>query len=185
MSSVKVFRGDNWQRTWVITDAQNAPVNLAGASARVQVRNKDTDALLVNASTSNGFLIFQVPDGRIDMVVPKEQMVLPPGDYVFDVEVLEEIAKREAVHVILFAQTNEDADGAPIASKRSIHPVSAVMHFTRENGNTIIKFNKNRFGPTDKKIKFIYDAAKSLIVEDGIIEPSPLPQGNSPFKRPF
>ena len=87
MSSVKVFRGDTWHRTWVITDAQNAPVNLAGASARVQVRNKDTDALLVNASTSNGFLIFQVPDGRIDMVVPKEQMVLPPGDYVFDVEV--------------------------------------------------------------------------------------------------
>ena len=87
------------------------------------------------------------------------------GDYGIDqewmyikkaVEVLEEIAKREAVHVILFAQTNEDADGAPIASKRSIQPVSAVMHFTRENGNTIIKFNKNRFGPTDKKIKFIY-----------------------------
>lgn len=128
------------------------------------------------------------------VIVDYDQKILM-GDYGIDqewmyikkaVEVLEEIAKREAVHVILFAQTNEDANGAPIASKRSIQPASAVMHFTRENGETIIKFNKNRFGPTNKKIKFIYDAAKSLIVEDGIIEPSPLPPpSNSPFKRPF
>lgn len=100
------------------------------------------------------------------------------------VEVLEEIAKRESVHVLLFAQTNEDSQGAPIASKRAIQPASVVMQFTKENETPIFKFLKNRFGPTSEKIKLIYDPSKSVIIEDGIYRDI-LPKPNAGFKQRF
>lgn len=85
------------------------------------------------------------------------------------VEVLESIAKSEMVHVVLFAQTNEDSQGSPIASRRSIQPASAVVHFTKENDTPIFKFLKNRFGSTSEKIELSYDARKSFITEKGIL----------------
>lgn len=95
------------------------------------------------------------------------------------VEILEAIAKREQLHVILFAQTNEESQGAPISSRRSIQPASVVMQFTREGDQPMLKFLKNRHGPTDAKIKLIYDAAKSVIVEDGYVVSDILhPQNN-------
>lgn len=85
------------------------------------------------------------------------------------VEMLEAIAKSEMIHVIMFAQTNEESEGAPIASRRSIQPASSVIHFTKENDISMFKFLKNRFGSTSEKVKLNYDQSKSLISENGLV----------------
>lgn len=89
------------------------------------------------------------------------------------VEMLESLAKKEQVYIMLFAQTNEEKDGVPVASRRSIQPASNVIHFTRENETTLFKFIKNRFGPTNIKIELKYDASQSLITEVGELEEKP------------
>lgn len=101
------------------------------------------------------------------------------------VEMLEAMAKREKVCVIMFAQTNEEREGLPIASARAMQPTSAVIHFTREGAQSVLKFIKNRFGPTGDKIKLIYDPSKSLIQEDGMMT-EVLPKPEMPgFKKRF
>ena len=85
MNTVSIFRGDTWQRTWVISDGQN-PVDLTGASARLHVRDKN-DALIMSASIANGRLIMQPIGGRIDLVMPKEITNVDSGKYKFDLEV--------------------------------------------------------------------------------------------------
>lgn len=98
------------------------------------------------------------------------------------VETLEEIAKREVVHVLLFAQTNEESQGMPIASRRAIQPASSVIQFTKENDIPVLKFLKNRFGPVSEKIKLIYDPSKSVIIEDGYYQPAFEPPKTGGFK---
>ena len=98
------------------------------------------------------------------------------------VEILEEIAKRESVHVLLFAQTNEDSQGMPIASKRAIQPASSVIQFTKENDVPVLKFLKNRFGPVNEKVKLIYDPSKSVIIEDGYYQQALEPVKHNGFK---
>lgn len=39
MAAVKIYRGDTWQRAWVLTDASGAPLDLTGASARLHARD--------------------------------------------------------------------------------------------------------------------------------------------------
>ena len=94
------------------------------------------------------------------------------------VEKLESIAKKESVHILMFAQTNEESDGAPIASKRSMQPASSVIQFTKDENSSFLKFIKNRHGSTSEKIKLIYDPALSLIIEDGykseVLPPPPV-----------
>lgn len=86
------------------------------------------------------------------------------------VEMLEALSKKENVHVMMFAQTNDDSEGAPIASKRSMQPASAVIQFTKDGEDTVLKFIKNRHGSTSNKIKLNYDPARSLISENGYKE---------------
>lgn len=100
------------------------------------------------------------------------------------VEMLEALAKKESVHVLMFAQTNDDNAGAPIASKRSMQPASAVLQFSRDSDKAYLKFIKNRFGPINKKIKVIYDPARSLIIEDGFVV-EVLEQPQPPNRRSF
>lgn len=103
------------------------------------------------------------------------------------VEVLESIAKSDMVHVILFAQTNEDSAGAPISSRRSIQPASAVIHFTKEDTDIVFKFIKNRFGSTSDKILLNYSPEISLISEVGYKKEIALPptQPNRKFAGRF
>lgn len=83
---VKIFRGDTWQRSWVIQDAAGNPVDLTGASARLHVRNA-AGVKVMEASTVDGRLTLQPAQGRIDMVMPKEATGVTPGVYRFDIEV--------------------------------------------------------------------------------------------------
>lgn len=100
------------------------------------------------------------------------------------VEMLEALSKKENVHVMMFAQTNDDNDGTPIASKRSMQPASAVIQFFKEGDETLLKFIKNRHGATSSKIKLNYDPARSLISENGYKEDVlPMPQASKGFKK--
>lgn len=87
MSTVKIFRGDTWQRVWLIETSEGVPANLTGASARLHVRDEE-GALAMSASTVDGRLTFgTITQGRIDLVMPKEVTDLPLGKYRFDLEV--------------------------------------------------------------------------------------------------
>lgn len=100
------------------------------------------------------------------------------------VEQLESMAKREKVHVIMFAQTDADKDGDPRASKRAMQPAASVIYFHKDTDDTVVlKFKKNRFGPTDKKIAIEYDPATSTIIEKGIKENPLPPAGGGNNKR--
>jgi DNA-binding IclR family transcriptional regulator len=84
--AVRLVRGDTWTRAWELRDAAGAPIDLTGATARLQVRD-DADAVLIAASTSDGRITVTATAGRIDMKVPYSATALAPGSYRFDLEV--------------------------------------------------------------------------------------------------
>lgn len=86
MPAVKLFRGDTWQRAWMIKDASGAPVDLTGAGARLHVRDA-AGVKVMEASIADGRLTIQPAGGRIDLVMPKEATGIDPGSYRFDLEV--------------------------------------------------------------------------------------------------
>lgn len=88
-------RGDSWRRTWIVLDASGNPLAL-GDTARLQVRNEGDHAqLLVDASTANGKLTIDAPNGRIDLFVPASEMNdVPVGVYRYDLEVSQGAERR-------------------------------------------------------------------------------------------
>ena len=84
--TVKIFRGDTWQRAWLIQDASNAPVDLTGVAVRLHVRDP-AGVKVMEASLADGRMTVQPTAGRIDMTMPKEATVVAPGGYRFDIEV--------------------------------------------------------------------------------------------------
>ncbi len=86
MKTVKIIRGDTWQRAWIIRHEDNTPVDLTGAAARLHVRDEN-GIKVAEASASDGRLTIQAAAGRIDLLMPKEATNIPPGRYQFDLEV--------------------------------------------------------------------------------------------------
>jgi hypothetical protein len=84
--AVKLYRGDTWTRAWELRDAAGNPIDLTGASARLQVRDA-TGAVVISASTTDGRITLTPASGRIDMSVPYSATGLAPGPYRFDLEV--------------------------------------------------------------------------------------------------
>lgn len=85
--SVSVYRGDTWERVWQLKDAAGAPIDLTGASARLQVRNPENDEVMASASTVDAKLSITAAEGKITMVMPYAEMALAGGSYPFDLEV--------------------------------------------------------------------------------------------------
>lgn len=79
----QVYRGDTWQRAWVVSDSPNYFQN---ATARLHVRD-ETRSLIMSASTADGRLTISPDYSRVDLVMPKEVMAIPPKEYDFDLEV--------------------------------------------------------------------------------------------------
>lgn len=86
MAAIKIYRGDTWQRAWVIKDAAGNPADLTGASARLHVRDA-AGAKVMEASTADGRLTIQPAAGRIDLLMPAVATGIAPGSYRFDIEV--------------------------------------------------------------------------------------------------
>lgn len=79
------------------------------------------------------------------------------------VERLEEVAKRESLHVTLFSQSNDE--GVPRASIRAMQPASYVGFFHKDDDKFKIKFLKNRYGPTNRALLLDYHPEVSRITE--------------------
>lgn len=70
------------------------------------------------------------------------------------VQYLEEIAKLQNIHIILFSQANED--GLPRASLRAMQPASAVIYFCQdEDGDFILRFLKTGSAQQIKGLNYI------------------------------
>lgn len=50
--AVKLYAGDTWTRAWELRDAAGSPIDLTGASARLQVRDA-AGAVVITASTAD------------------------------------------------------------------------------------------------------------------------------------
>jgi hypothetical protein len=86
MRVVKFVSGDTWQMGWQILDANGVPLDLTGASVRLHIRTK-SGQLMLNASTTNGKITVDGPNGRIDLNVPYSETSIQAGTYLFDLEV--------------------------------------------------------------------------------------------------
>lgn len=83
---VKLFRGDTWTRAWVLQDAAGNPIDLTGASARLQLRAGDGTVAL-SASTADGRITLTPLAGRLDLAVAYADTGLPVASYTFALEV--------------------------------------------------------------------------------------------------
>ena len=83
--SVKVFRGDTWTRAWRLTDGAGNPLDLAGCTARLHLRDAAGEKA-AEASTADGRIAIDGQAGRIAMTMPAAAMNLAPGAYRFDLE---------------------------------------------------------------------------------------------------
>lgn len=86
MDAVEIFRGDTWVRVWTITVGET-PLDLTGATARLQVRTKAADEKVwLDVSEQDGLTIVEPPiSGVIMLEVQTED--LPVGKYYFDLEI--------------------------------------------------------------------------------------------------
>lgn len=86
LSQVRIYRGDTWEREWRLTGPSGAPIDLTGASARLQVRDA-AGSLVAEASTADGRLTLGGSAGTAVMVMPYSATAIAPGSYRFDFEI--------------------------------------------------------------------------------------------------
>lgn len=86
LNAVKIYRGDSWGREWRLTDENGAPIDLTGASARLQARDA-AGILAIEASTVDGRLVLGGVAGTAAMTVPYSATAIAPGSYRFDFEI--------------------------------------------------------------------------------------------------
>lgn len=93
MKPVRIYRGDTWERTWTIKDSTGTPINLTGATVRLQVRDSD-DVLKVAYTDLDGLTVTPLA-GKIELAVPYGDTELTPGTYSFDIEVTYPAGRRK------------------------------------------------------------------------------------------
>lgn len=94
MKPARIYRGDTWERTWIIKDSEGSPIDLTDASARLYLRDS-SGAVLSDYSNGDGITITG-PEGRIDLSAPyADTETLDPGFYSFDIEVTNAVGVRK------------------------------------------------------------------------------------------
>ena len=81
-----ITAGDTWQLAWVLPPADDFFPDLAGATARLHLRNARGELVLA-CDTTNGRIIITPTSRRIDLLVPFVAMEIARGSYEFDLEV--------------------------------------------------------------------------------------------------
>lgn len=85
--AVEIFRGDTWVRVWTIT-VDGAPLDLTGASARMQLRQAAADeTALLDVSTGTEDLVIQDPPTSGVISLRTQTDGLTAGKYIFDLQV--------------------------------------------------------------------------------------------------
>jgi hypothetical protein len=83
-----IYQGDTFSTApaWKIN---NSYVNVTGYTADMQVRQDvDSASIIVELSTSNGRIVAGTTDGKFTLTLTAaETAALPPGNYVYDLEV--------------------------------------------------------------------------------------------------
>lgn len=83
-----IYQGDTFSTApaWKIN---NSYVNVTGYTADMQVRQDvDSASIIVELSTSNGRIVAGTTDGKFTLTLTAaETATLPPGNYVYDLEV--------------------------------------------------------------------------------------------------
>jgi hypothetical protein len=87
MAAVKLYRGDTWQRVWVLkAKVTQQAIDLSGATARMHVRD-NAKTLIYAASTVNGAIVLDGAAGRVSLTVAASVTAAwAVGTYKFDLE---------------------------------------------------------------------------------------------------
>lgn len=96
MKTVEVFRGDTWRRSWILRAKDRRPIDLTGATARLMVRDS-TYQLVLSCESGDARLSILPEQGRIDLIVAKEDMDWIPATYQFDLEITYSNGIRETI----------------------------------------------------------------------------------------
>lgn len=73
--------------TW--KDSANAPIDLTGYTARMQIRQKVSSSVALALTTENGRITLGGAAGTIDLLVSSTDMTaLPSGPYTYDLELV-------------------------------------------------------------------------------------------------
>lgn len=84
-----IEQGATFTRDFVYRDSNNAVVNLSGYTARMQIRpSKDSDTVLVEATTANGRLVLTPGQGKITLTLSATETDAAGFDVgVYDLEI--------------------------------------------------------------------------------------------------
>ena len=94
LAPVQLYRGDTWARVWAPKTPSGASIDLAGATARLHLRDK-AGGLVLEANPANGRLV--IAAGTITLAYA--DMELPLGTYRFDLEVTYASGRRRTYEV--------------------------------------------------------------------------------------
>ena len=82
-----VKRGDTWSFAFSWKD-QNTPINLSNCTARMQIRDKSTLAIVAEATTDNNYIVINGSTGEVSVTYPASETTdISPGSYVSDLEI--------------------------------------------------------------------------------------------------
>lgn len=85
MLDIQHYKGDSWNLQAVINDCDNEPVDLTGASVKIQIRKKSGDPVLFELSTDDGITI----GGDDNNTLSWNRVVdLPQGIYKWDLQII-------------------------------------------------------------------------------------------------
>jgi len=87
-----IEKGATFRRTlyWE-TEAPAAPIDLTGYTARMQIRTKLENSLVLALTTENGRIQLVAVEGRIDLIITAaETMAMTGTDAVYDLEMVKE-----------------------------------------------------------------------------------------------
>lgn len=92
---IELLRGDTLAESFVWSQSNGEPVNLAGYTARMQVRPQTGEgAPILDLSTAGGEISLNFPPGTIEVNASSVIMETRiPGEYVYDLELTSPIGK--------------------------------------------------------------------------------------------
>ena len=89
---LNLVRGDTWNTTFVLRERRASvyvaptPINLTGATARLQLRTTVTGPVVIEATTINSKLVVGGTNGLIELAMPPADTVGLLGTYLWDLE---------------------------------------------------------------------------------------------------
>ena len=97
LKPAQLVAGDTWARAWALADANDAPLDLTGASARLHVRDRD-GTLVMSADTTDGRLTISGNTIILSMP-PAVTAVVAAGAYRYAMEVTFDVDNVRTIEI--------------------------------------------------------------------------------------